>query len=127
MGQCCLFLPFFYRGSPPTYFVEVPLQKELLENTDELLKRGELPPVQLHQLHRLQPIGHVEADVHLYLGALISQLYDWHTCLVKHLERMAILNKKVRGRAILFVRIFQFVKNVYCMIKLKIRMTTRVH
>ena len=47
------------------HLIEVSLQEELLENTDELLQRWELPPVQLHQLNRLEPVGHVEADVHL--------------------------------------------------------------
>ena len=68
------------------HLIEVPLQEELLENTDELLERGELPPVQLHQLHGLEPVSHVEADVHLDLCTLVRQLDYWHRCLVQHLQ-----------------------------------------
>ena len=77
-----------------THLVEVPLQEELLEDTDELLQRRKLPPVQLHQLHWLQPVGHVEADVHLDLCTLVRQLDYWHRCLVQHLKKAQVKEGK---------------------------------
>ena len=69
------------------HLIEIPLQQELFEDTDQLLEGRELPPVQLHQLHRLQSVGHVEADVDLDLGVLVGQLDDGHAGLVEHLGR----------------------------------------
>ena len=107
------------------HLIEVSLQEELLENTDELLERRELPSVQLHQLHRLQPVGHVEADVHLDLCTLVRQLDYWHRCLVQHLEIISQRRKRCINESftsedkIILVSLSTFECFVFCRAKLE--------
>lgn len=97
----------------------------MLENTDELLERRELPSVQLHQFHRLQPVGHVEADVHLDLCTLVRQLDYWHRCLVQHLEIISHRRKRCINESftsedkIILVSLSTFECFVFCRAKLE--------
>ena len=70
-----------------SYLIQIPLQEKLFENIDELGQGGILLLVHLHQLHRLDPVHHVEADVHPHPGALVHHLDDGYTSLVQYLDR----------------------------------------
>jgi hypothetical protein len=58
------------------HLVEISLQQKLLEDVDEFGHRRKSLLEVLDQLHRPQPVGHVEADVDLDVRQAVRQLDD---------------------------------------------------
>ena len=75
------------------HLVEITLKEKLFQNTNKFWEWREALLVHLHQLHRLEPVGHVEADVQPYPRDFVRQFDDGYTSLVQHLERNITLSK----------------------------------
>ena len=75
------------------HLVEITLKEKLFQNTNKFWEGREALLVHLHQLHRLEPVGHVEADVQPYPRDFVRQFDDGYTSLVQHLERNITLSK----------------------------------